>query len=70
MPHDETDDGKKGGEGVEGEGEKVEKRTKRLQRIDTFHTYIKPTWQPVLSEFCTTLTGITQVSFPFQLSCR
>ena len=32
-----------------------------LQRVDTFHTYVRPTWQPILTEFCTALTGITQV---------
>ncbi|KAK7043661.1 hypothetical protein VNI00_008272 [Paramarasmius palmivorus] len=25
-----------------------------------FHTYVKPSWRPVLSAFCTNLTGITQ----------
>lgn len=27
-----------------------------------FHTFVQPQEQPVLSEFCTTLTGVTQVS--------
>lgn len=35
--------------------------TKTLKRVDTFHTYVRPTWQPILTEFCTALTGITQV---------
>lgn len=37
---------------------------KRLQTKATFQRYVKPTWQPKLSEFCTTLTGIQQVSLP------
>lgn len=32
-----------------------------LEVIDVYHSYVKPVWRPVLSEFCTTLTGITQV---------
>lgn len=35
---------------------------KRLKRVDTFHSYVRPTWRPELGEFCTSLTGITQVS--------
>jgi hypothetical protein len=37
-------------------------RSRRLHIIDTFHTYVRPTWRPKLSEFCTSLTGIQQVS--------
>jgi hypothetical protein len=33
-----------------------------LRIIDQFHSYVRPTWRPDLSTFCTTLTGITQVS--------
>lgn len=29
--------------------------------MDTFHSYVQPTWQPKLTEFCIALTGITQV---------
>jgi len=36
-------------------------RSRRLHIIDTFHTYVRPTWRPKLSEFCTSLTGIQQV---------
>lgn len=36
-------------------------RTRRLTIIDTFHTFVRPTWRPQLSEFCTSLTGIQQV---------
>lgn len=31
-----------------------------LYIANTFHSYVRPTWQPKLSTFCTTLTGITQ----------
>lgn len=34
----------------------------RLRIVDTFHSYVRPTWQPQLSEFCVRFTGITQVS--------
>lgn len=34
----------------------------RLEQLDTFHTYVRPTWKPILTDFCSTLTGITQVS--------
>lgn len=34
----------------------------RLEHVDTFHTYVRPTWRPQLSTFCTSLTGIQQVS--------
>lgn len=32
-----------------------------LDIISEFRTFVKPTWKPELSEFCTRLTGITQV---------
>jgi len=38
-----------------------------LRIVDHFHSYVRPTWRPDLSTFCTTLTGITQVSGP--VSC-
>jgi inhibitor of KinA sporulation pathway (predicted exonuclease) len=34
---------------------------KKLKRVDTFHSYVRPTWRPELGDFCTNLTGITQV---------
>ena len=34
--------------------------TETAQILDTFHTYVQPTEQPVLSNFCKNLTGITQ----------
>ena len=33
-----------------------------LVKVDEFHTYVRPTFRPTLSDFCTTLTGISQVS--------
>lgn len=42
--------------------------------VDTFHTYVRPVFQPVLTDFCKTLTGITQAqvdsapSFPEAVS--
>ncbi|ORY34829.1 ribonuclease H-like domain-containing protein [Naematelia encephala] len=32
----------------------------KLERIDTFHSYVRPTWRPILTEFCISLTGILQ----------
>jgi 3'-5' exoribonuclease 1 len=34
---------------------------RELDVADIFHSYVRPTWRPVLSSFCTQLTGITQV---------
>jgi len=31
-----------------------------LEIIDEFRSFVKPTWKPQLTEFCTNLTGITQ----------
>ncbi|KAI5479590.1 Short-chain dehydrogenase/reductase family protein [Pseudohyphozyma bogoriensis] len=31
-----------------------------LRIVDEFHTFVKPSWKPKLSLFCTELTGITQ----------
>jgi inhibitor of KinA sporulation pathway (predicted exonuclease) len=33
-----------------------------LQKVAEFRSFVKPTWRPQLSPFCTALTGITQVS--------
>ncbi|GMK55907.1 hypothetical protein CspeluHIS016_0209630 [Cutaneotrichosporon spelunceum] len=33
---------------------------KEIVHIDTFHSYVRPTWRPQLSDFCTNLTGIQQ----------
>ncbi|KAK8849620.1 hypothetical protein IAR55_004955 [Kwoniella newhampshirensis] len=33
---------------------------KRLEKIDSFRSYVRPTWRPNLTDFCTSLTGITQ----------
>ncbi|KAG6335879.1 hypothetical protein ID866_3216 [Astraeus odoratus] len=32
-----------------------------LEIVDEFRSFVKPTWRPELSQFCTSLTGITQV---------
>lgn len=34
---------------------------RRLVIKDTFHSYVRPVWQPKLTTFCTSLTGISQV---------
>lgn len=33
-----------------------------LQKVAEFRSFVRPTWRPKLSPFCTSLTGITQVS--------
>ena len=33
-----------------------------LEVVDEFRSFVRPTWRPQLTSFCTTLTGITQVS--------
>jgi len=35
-------------------------RATQLEIVDEFRSFVKPTWRPQLSQFCTTLTGITQ----------
>lgn len=35
-------------------------RAKELYVADEFRSFVKPSWRPELSAFCTTLTGITQ----------
>jgi hypothetical protein len=32
----------------------------KLEVVDEFRSFVKPTWAPILSPFCTNLTGITQ----------
>ena len=34
-----------------------------------FHSYVQPQERPTLSDFCTELTGITQVQCPLQGGC-
>jgi hypothetical protein len=36
--------------------------SRRLVVVDEFHSYVRPTFQPILHAFCTELTGVTQVS--------
>lgn len=42
----------------------VEGRARTLEVVDEFRSYVKPIWRPHLSDFCTSLTGITQVRIP------
>lgn len=35
----------------------------RLVIVDKFHSYVRPTWSPILTDFCTNFTGITQVRY-------
>lgn len=42
----------------------------RLEIVDTFRSFVRPSWRPQLSTFCTALTGITQVcTIAFMLRC-
>lgn len=34
--------------------------TPTARKLDTFHHYVRPTYHPKLTAFCTQLTGITQ----------
>ncbi|KAF4576804.1 hypothetical protein EYR40_001049 [Pleurotus pulmonarius] len=40
--------------------DKIDGKASQLEVVDEFHSFVKPTWRPTLSEFCTQLTGITQ----------
>ncbi|GBE82484.1 3'-5' exonuclease eri1 [Sparassis crispa] len=35
-------------------------RARVLEIVDEFRSFVRPTWRPQLSQFCTDLTGITQ----------
>ncbi|KAF8638499.1 hypothetical protein AX16_010482 [Volvariella volvacea WC 439] len=37
-----------------------DQKASQLQVVDEFRSFVKPTWRPTLSKFCTDLTGITQ----------
>lgn len=41
-----------------------------LVKVDEFRSYVRPTWRPALTDFCTALTGITQVRLSLVSSCR
>lgn len=45
---------------IEIPGVLIDVRKGLVDRQRSFHTYVKPWRNPILSEFCTTLTGITQ----------
>jgi len=36
--------------------------SKKLVVVDEFHSYVRPSFQPILHAFCTELTGVTQAS--------
>jgi 3'-5' exoribonuclease 1 len=36
-----------------------------LERVDEFHSFVRPTWKPKLSAFCTELTAIQQVGLTY-----
>ncbi|THV07453.1 hypothetical protein K435DRAFT_257846 [Dendrothele bispora CBS 962.96] len=38
----------------------VQGEASQLAVVDEFHAFVKPTWKPRLTKFCTDLTGITQ----------
>ncbi|KAF8610704.1 hypothetical protein BDV93DRAFT_484134 [Ceratobasidium sp. AG-I] len=40
----------------------AEGRARTLEVVDEFRSYVKPIWRPKLSDFCTSLTGITQAN--------
>ncbi|KAF5386757.1 hypothetical protein D9615_001814 [Tricholomella constricta] len=37
-----------------------DQKASQLEVVAEFRSFVKPTWQPILSQFCTDLTGITQ----------
>ncbi|KAF8136290.1 ribonuclease H-like domain-containing protein [Boletus edulis] len=40
-------------------------RASRLEIVDEFRSFVKPTWRPQLSPFCTDLTGIAQAQVDY-----
>lgn len=52
-------------EGEEGElaAEEAREGEWMLEVVDEYHSFVKPTWKPKLSAFCTELTAIEQVRF-------
>ena len=43
----------------------VKGNAQELEIVAEFRSYVRPTWRPQLSDFCLTLTGITQVSMSY-----
>ncbi|ADV22457.1 conserved hypothetical protein [Cryptococcus gattii WM276] len=41
-------------------GEPDEEGKRVLEKIDSFRSYVRPTWRPILTDFCKSLTGIQQ----------
>lgn len=60
---DEGDDEDENEERDEVEAEEVKEGESSwtLEVVDEYHSFVKPTWKPTLSAFCTELTGIQQV---------
>lgn len=48
-------------------GEPNEEGKRVLEKIDSFRSYVRPTWRPILTDFCKSLTGIQQVCSMFSL---
>ena len=44
-------------------------KASQLEVVDEFRSFVKPTWRPMLSDFCKNLTGITQVCFCYTWLC-
>lgn len=65
-PQEEVDSGDVAGSKSSYSRDTANKPASRLERVDTFHSYVRPKWQPILSEFCVNLTGITQVGVSFR----
>ncbi|KAI0374669.1 hypothetical protein BV20DRAFT_935217 [Pilatotrama ljubarskyi] len=40
--------------------EDIKGKARELEVVDEFRSFVRPTWRPQLSPFCTSLTGITQ----------
>ncbi|OSD02860.1 hypothetical protein PYCCODRAFT_1444927 [Trametes coccinea BRFM310] len=38
----------------------IKGKARELQVVDEFRSFVRPTWRPQLSQFCSALTGITQ----------
>lgn len=51
-------------------GEPNEEGKRVLEKIDSFRSYVRPTWRPILTDFCKSLTGIQQVcsAYPIHLN--
>lgn len=41
----------------------IDRKASQLSKVAEFRSYVRPTWRPQLSAFCTALTGINQVRY-------